>query len=197
MSQNIEAFKQMVDKLLNDAKERVITIINNTFEDILKMFNESEKYTISHYKEILSSYKERAEIESKKEISRAEIESRLYLLNLKDTCINKVFEEVKSKLIEYCKSDEYIEIILEKLKNISKEIPIEELLMKEDDIKRIKITRLRKILGSSEIKPHPIEIGGFIIISKNGRLTINKTFDYLLEAEKQVLRSKIASILFR
>ncbi len=197
MSQNIEAFKQMVDKLLNDTKEKAISIINSTFEDILKTFNESEKYATSYYKEILSSYKERAEIESKKEISKAEIESRLYLLNLKDTYINKVFEEVKSKFIEYCKSDEYIEIILEKLKNISKEIPIEQLLMKEEDIKRIKISRLKKILGSSEIKPHPIEIGGFIIISKDGKLTINRTFDYLLEKEKQILRSKIAAILFR
>lgn len=197
MSSNVEAFKIMVDKLLNDTKNKVTTIFNNAFENILKILSESEKYAISNYKEILSSYKERAEIESKKEISKTEMESRLYLLTLKDSCINKVIENVKSKLIEYCKSDEYIEIILEKLKKISKEIPIEILLMKEDDIKRIKITRLRKILGSSEIKPHPIEIGGFIIISKNGRLTINKTFDYLLEAEKQVLRSKIASILFR
>ncbi|MCC6013199.1 MAG: hypothetical protein LM593_02420 [Candidatus Verstraetearchaeota archaeon] len=197
MSSNVEAFKIMVDKLLNDTKNKVTTIFNNAFENILKILSESEKYAISNYKEILSSYKERAEIESKKEISKTEMESRLYLLTLKDSCINKVIENVKSKLIEYCKSDEYIEIILEKLKKISKEIPIEILLMKEDDIKRIGIDKLEKILESSEIKSYPIEIGGFIIISRNGKLTINRTLDYLLEAEKQVLRSKIASILFR
>jgi vacuolar-type H+-ATPase subunit E/Vma4 len=197
MSSNVEAFKIMVDKLLNDTKNKVTTIFNNAFENILKILSESEKYAISNYKEILSSYKERAEIESKKEISKTEMESRLYLLTLKDSCINKVIENVKSKLIEYCKSDEYIEIILEKLKKISKEIPIEILLMKEDDIKRIGIDKLKKILESSEIKSYPIEIGGFIIISRNGKLTINRTLDYLLEAEKQVLRSKIASILFR
>jgi len=79
------------------------------------IMDESEKYSLKRSEETLSSYTEIAEIESRKEVSKSEIDTRMQLLKLKEAYVEKVFEESCKKLEEFTASADYREIMLESI----------------------------------------------------------------------------------
>lgn len=195
--QQIEAFKKMVDKVFDETKENVIKMLNESAERAFQILNDSEKNSLHKLNELLSDYVEKAEVESKKKISKAELESKMHLLKLKESWIEKVIMEAKLRMMKYCNSDEYLSDMIENLKILSSKMNIGLVLIKDRDIERISVKILKSILGNCEIKPHKIEIGGFIAISKDEKVYVDKTIESIFNREKALLRSKIASLLFR
>lgn len=197
LESQLDAFKKMVDKILDDTKERILSIFNETAEKVVAILNESEKFSIARCQEILSTYKEKAEIESRKEISRSEVEARMSLLNLRESYIDRVFKDARSKLVEYCETEDYLSDLINSLQRTFGLISVGEILMSERDIKRLGIENLKKTLGKDiQIRPHPIEIGGFIAISEDKKIIFDRTLESIIDGERRILRSKIASILF-
>ncbi|MGC8936158.1 MAG: V-type ATP synthase subunit E [Candidatus Methanomethylicaceae archaeon] len=197
LESQLDAFRKMVDKIFDDAKARALLTLNEAAEKVLSILKESEQFSINRSEEILSTYREKAETESRKEISRSEVEARMYLLNLRESYVERAFKEARSKLIAYCDTEEYISDLLTNLQNLSKVIPVGEILMRRKDIEHIGQENLKKILGNDvKIKAHPIEIGGFIVVSKDKKIFLDRTLDNILTRERQMLRSRIASILF-
>ncbi len=197
LESQLDAFRKMVDKIFDDAKARALLTLNEAAEKVLSILKESEQFSINRSEEILSTYREKAETESRKEISRSEVEARMYLLNLRESYVERAFKEARSKLIAYCDTEEYISDLLTNLQNLSKVIPVGEILMRRKDIEHIGQENLKKILGNDvNIKAHPIEIGGFIVVSKDKKIFLDRTLDNILTRERQMLRSRIASILF-
>lgn len=197
MESQIDAFKKMVDKIFDETKFKAMTIINEAAERVASILEESEKFSISRSQEILSSYREKAEIESRKEISRSEVEARMYLLNLRESYIERAFEEARSKLIAYCETEDYLSTLVTNLKKLIRAISVGEVLMREKDIKRIGLENLKRILGMDlQIKPYPIEIGGFIVSSRDGKVMVDRTFENILSKERQMLRSRVSSLIF-
>ncbi|MEM3744095.1 MAG: V-type ATP synthase subunit E family protein [Candidatus Methanomethyliaceae archaeon] len=198
LESQIEAFKKMVDKIFDEAKSKALSSLNEAAEKVASILEESERFSITRSQEILSTYREKAEIESRKEISRAEVEARMNLLNLRESYIERAFKEARSKLVSYCDTEEYISDLIANLKKLSNTIPVGEILMREKDIKRIGLENLKKIFGKDlQVKPYPIEIGGFIIVSVDKKIFLDRTFESILSGERHMLRSRVASILFR
>ncbi|MEM4478869.1 MAG: hypothetical protein QXV07_02310 [Candidatus Methanomethylicaceae archaeon] len=193
----IEAFKKMVDKLFDETKENVLRILNEAAERALHILDDSEKYSIKKLNESLTKYMERAEVESKKELAKIESEAKMCLLRLKESLFEKVIMEAKSMITKYCETDEYINDLIKNLKKTSNTIDLGVILMNNKDIERIGMKNLKSILGDCEIKPHKIEIGGFIAISKDEKIFVDKTIEGIFDKEKMFLRSRIASLLFR
>lgn len=193
----LDAFKKMVDKIFDEAKARALSTLNEAAEKVLSILNESEQFSINRSQEILSTYRDKAEIESRKEISRSEVEARMYILNLRESYVERAFKEARPKLIAYCDSDEYISDLITNLQKLSKAIQVGEILMRRKDIERIGQENLKKILGNGvKIISHPIEIGGFIVVSRDKKIFLDGTLDNILARERQMLRSRMASILF-
>ncbi|MEM2983357.1 MAG: V-type ATP synthase subunit E family protein [Candidatus Bathyarchaeia archaeon] len=197
LESQIEAFKKMVDKIFDEAKSKALSTLNEAAEKVASILAESERFSITRCQEILSTYREKAEIESRKEISRAEVEARMNLLNLRESYVERTFKEARSKLISYCDTEEYLSVLLANLKKLSNTVPVGEILLREKDIKKIGLDNLKKILGKDlQIKSYPIEIGGFIIVSADKKIRLDRTFESILSGERNMLRSRAASILF-
>ncbi|MGQ9759640.1 MAG: V-type ATP synthase subunit E [Candidatus Methanomethylicaceae archaeon] len=193
----VEAFKKMIDKIFDDVKARALSIFNEAAEKVVTILNESEKFSIARCQEILSTYEEKAEIESRKEISRSEVEARMSLLNLKESYIDRVFKDACSKLMEYCETEDYLSDLLGNLQRLSGLIPVGEVLMSERDIKRLGAENLKKALGMDlQVRAHPVKIGGFVAVSKDKKISLDRTLESIIDGERQILRSRIASILF-
>lgn len=193
-----DGFRKLVDAVLEEARSKSEMIMNEAAQRAAVILVESEKFSVKHCEEALASYREMAEIEARKEISKSEIDARMSLLKLKESYIEKVFEEAKKRLQAFIETPEYKQFMLESLPAISKSFVIGELLMNENDIKKMGEGAIKRAVGIDvEIKGHPVGIGGFIINSKDKKTSVNRTIDSMLNQEKLTLRGKIADLLFR
>ena len=193
----IEGFKKLIGALFDETKKNAESILNEAIERSNAIIDESEKYSLKRSEKILSSYAEMAEIEPRKEVSKFEIETRMQLLKLKDAYVEKVFGESRKRLREFTDSSEYTSLMLDNIASLSKRIEVGGLIMNEEDIKRLGEKNLQKAAGLGvAVKALAVGIGGFIIITKDGRASIDRTIDGILRSEKEKMRGKIAEKLF-
>jgi vacuolar-type H+-ATPase subunit E/Vma4 len=193
----IEGFKKLIDALFDETKKNAESILNEAIVQSNGIIGESEKYSLKRSEEILSSYTEMAEIEPRKEVSKSEIEARMQLLKLKEAYVEKVFGESRKRLKEFTDSSEYKSLMLDNIASLSKQIQVGELIVNEDDMKRLGEKNLQKAAGLGvAVKALAVGIGGFIIFTKDGKASIDRTIDGILRSEKEKMRGKIAEQLF-
>jgi len=193
-----DGFRKLVDAVFEEARVKSESTMNEAVQRASVILEESEKFSAKHCEETLASYREMAEIEPRKEISTSEIDARMHLLKLKESYVMKVFEEAKKRLQAFVETPEYKQLMLDGLRALSKSVVIGELLMNDDDIKKLGEGAIRHAVGADiEIKGHPVGIGGFITISKDKKTSVDKTLASMLNEEKQTLRGKIADLIFR
>lgn len=194
----VEGFRKLVDAVLEEARAKSESIMNEAAQRAAVVFEESQKFSLKRCDEMLNSYREIAEIESRKEISTSEIDARMQLLRLKESYVERVFEEVRKRLQVFVETPEYKRLMLDGLHTLASSTVTGELLMNDGDIKKLGEETIKRVIGGDvEIKKHPVGIGGFIIISKDKRTSVDRTIDSILNQEKQTLRGKIADLLFR
>jgi len=187
----------MVDAVFDSAMAKAESLIKEAETKAIAILDESEKFSLSRTEETISSYRQMAEIESRKELSKAEIDSRMSLLKLKESYMDSVLEGAKEKLKSATETPRYSSLMLEGLSSISKTVEVARVLMNDRDINNLGLHSIKKAIGSKvEIVPHPVGIGGFIVVIKGGKASVDRTIDSILESERQALRAKIAELLF-
>lgn len=193
----MKGLKKLIDSLFDEKRQKASLMIDEALSKAMAVLDESERYSIKKAEEILSSYEEIATIEARKEVSKSEIEMRMELLKLKESYVEKVFEGVRERLREFTKSDDYRSLLLGDIAKTANAFDAGEVLMKPEDIEGLDAKKLKKALGGATVKPSNIGIGGFVMISKDGKSRIDRTIDGIIRSEKERLRGKIAQDLFR
>jgi V/A-type H+-transporting ATPase subunit E len=192
-----DGFKKLVDAVFEEVRAKSEMAIKEALQKSISILEESEKFSQSKSQEIISSYKETSEIEARKEISKAEIESRMYLLKLKESYIEAVLKETKKKLQSMVGTPEYKSLMMESLKSVSNSVATGQVLMNKQDFEMLGMDNIKKVFGTEiSVKTQPIGTGGFIIITKDGKASVDLTIDSILDSERQSIRGKIADILF-
>lgn len=193
-----EGFKKLVDAVFEEARVKAQAAIAEASHKSSAILEESEKYSQKRSAEILSSYKEMAEIEARKEISKTEIDSRMSMLKLKESYVDTVLEESRKKLQAFVATPEYKSLVLDCLKSVSISVPIGQVLINNADITSLGKENLKKAVGHDvKIEAHNLGTGGFIVITKDSKASVDRSIDSILESEKQSLRGRIAELLFR
>jgi V/A-type H+-transporting ATPase subunit E len=192
-----EGYKKLMEAVFQQSLAKASALIDESEKKALATLDESERYAIKKSEEIISSYKDMAEIEARKEVSKAEVDARMGLLKLKESYVDLVLEEAKKKLQSFAATPEYKTVILEEIKLISKKMPVGQLLLNPDDVSLLGIDKIKRAVGAGvEITPKQIGIGGFIAMRKDGKASVDRSIDSILESERKALRGKIADILF-
>lgn len=192
-----EGFKKLMDAVFQQSQASASQAIDEAEKKALAAIDESEKYALQKGEEISSSYREMATIEARKEISKAEIDARMGLLQLKESYVDLVLGEAKKKLRSFTTTPEYKALLLNELKAISKKMPVGELLVNAEDVALVGEDKIKRAVGSGvSITSKQIGTGGFIAIRKDGRAAIDRSIDSILESERKALRGKIAGTLF-
>jgi len=190
--------KRLIDALFEESRTKVESMIADAESRSQSILLESEKYSLKKAEETLSSYSSMADIESRKEVSKAEIEARMLMLRMKNDYVERVFETAKECLLKYAQSKEYLSQLAEGISAAREQIDAGELLLSQRDIDALGASKLRKIAGKEmTVKPESIGIGGFMLVSKDGKLSIDRTIDGMLASQKGRMRGKIADALFR
>ncbi len=70
-------------------------------------------------------------------------------------------------------------------------------ILNKRDVERLGEENIRKILGPKcDISVEDLGTGGFMLISKDGKVAIDRTIDSLLKSKKDAMRGRIAEKLF-
>lgn len=192
-----EGYKKLMDAVFEQSMARAAGAIDEAEKKALAIIDESEGFSIKKSGEIIDSYREMAEIEARKEVSKAEIEARMGLLKLKESYVDLVLQEARKRLQSFAETPEYKSTLLEEIKTISKTMPIGQLVMNPGDITLLGAEKIKRAVGAgAEVVPRQIGAGGFIAIRKDGRASVDRSIDSILDSERKALRGKIADTLF-
>jgi vacuolar-type H+-ATPase subunit E/Vma4 len=192
-----EGLKRLIDALFEESRTKAESAISEAESRSHSILSESEKYSLKKAEETLSSYASMATIEARKEVSKAEIEARMSMLRMKSEYVERVFETAKVQLLDYVGSKEYLSRLAKSISVAMGQIDAGELCLSQRDIAALG-AKLKRIAGKDvTVSPANIGIGGFILISKDGKLSIDRTLDGMLSSQKEKMRGKIADALFR
>lgn len=193
----VEGFRKLMEAVFAQSLANAEKAIDEAEKKALSTIEESENFVEKRGQEVSASYRDMAEIEARKEISKAEIDARMGLLQLKESHVDLVLGEAKKKLQSFAATPDYKAMILSELKAISKKMSVGELLMNPEDISLVGEEKIKRAAGSGvSVTPKQIGTGGFIAVRKDGRAAIDRSIDSILESERKALRGKLAEILF-
>lgn len=192
-----EGYRKLVDAVFEQSMARAKITIDEAEKKALSILEESERFAVKKGEEIIGTYREIAEIEARKEVSKAEIEARMGLLKLKESYVDLVLEEAKKQLQSFVGTAEYKSTMIDEIRAISKAIPIGRIVMNPGDIALLGPDKIKRAAGAGvEITPKAMGTGGFVAITMDGKASVDRSIDSILESERRALRGKIADTLF-
>ncbi len=194
----------MASEILKEVRAEIEKTLEEAATRARKMLEDSWKLANERYEQILLDYESRADSEAKKIVSKAEIDSKLSLLKLREELVEAVFEAVEEKLKDYVKSKEYKNDFLWALiQKAAATIPSEKVVLTFNStdkklVTKEKLKKLSRSLGKELVLSENAGrfLGGVVASSPDERYVVNASLEVLLERVKPSLRVKVASMLF-
>jgi len=168
-----------ISKIKKDAEDQAKNIIIN-----------AKKESEEEIKKILSLGKIKSENIKKIKISKANQDIKREIMNAREKVIKKCFSKAHHEL-SILKGKNYEKIVKKLVKDGTKKISRKCLLL----ISRAADKTIAEDLGLSVVG-RVEKTGGVIIKSVDGKVTLDYTFDGILEREKGKIRRKVGKILF-
>jgi len=180
----------IIKKIQTDAEIEIKQIQKKTKERIDEILKEYGKKTKELEQEITEKGKKEIENMQKIKISQANQELKRQIMNVKEelieTCFEKAMDELKQ--LDDKKYHVFIQSLIDEGKKQIKGVftiktsrPIDKKIAEEKNI---------SLSGTVQAS------GGIILISENGNLMIDNTFEGILKRRKQEIRVKVGKILF-
>ena len=156
--------------------------------EIIKEAQAAAKLKADH---LLEQGKQHSDNVQKILISKAHQDVNRKLMNVKEAIIEECFQQAHTKLAEL-KTAEYRNIASVLLKQGSQRLqnPGSVIVSRNED-KDIAKKHALTVAGTQQT------IGGMIIQSKDGKLTIDNTFEGILQRKKHEIRTEVGKILFQ
>ena len=168
-----------VNRIKKDAEDQAKIIISN-----------AKKESEEEIKKILSDNKIKSENVKKIQISKANQDVKRELMNAREEVIEQCFSKAHHEL-SILKGNNYEKIVKKLIKDGMKKIGGKCSLL----ISRSADKKIAEELGLS-VDGRVEKTGGVIIKSVDGKVTLDYTFDGILEREKGKIRRKVGKILF-
>lgn len=178
--------RDILEIITNDVEEQANLVIDQINREIEQMHDEQITYFEEGLKKEQETYLEKElndlRVFSVTECSRAKLQTKRDLLNLRQDLVNSLFGDVKVKLKAFVASKDYENYITKKLNSIN--VDGGKIYCKEEDNKIMK--KVIKALGLDvEIVKDYLEIGGFKYVNKNADLEYDFTLDTAFEEQTE------------
>ena len=197
----------MVEDIINNAKleaDKFITDSKNQSKEILQKAKEVAEKEKESIIEIQS--KQIKELE-KQQIASLNLIARREILQKKEDEISKTFEIAKAKLKEFPKKAAYVKVLEELIIEAGVALGGGNLIVKarkEDKTKVKDLTTIAKAITkicgnkcSLKLSKESITaLGGVVMQTEDGTITIDNTFDARLEQKYRTIRTAVANKLF-
>ena len=180
----------IINKIKTDAKQKASEIKKEAEQQADHIKKDAAKEAKNQAQEIVEKGKQQAENRKKILISQAHQNTKRNEMNAKEKLIETCFQQAIDQLGSIDEQT-YKKIVKQLIIQGKKQIPgschikishdIDEQIAKDLDV---------KVTGTIDAT------GGIVLLSENGTITIDNTFDGILKREKQDIRVKIGTLLF-
>ena len=201
----------LIEKILGDAKKEADETIERsrkTAQGVLdEKLEEARKKAEGESKSLIKAAEDQAKSIIESSIANSRIRMNWMILSEKEKIIERVFEEVKKKLREFTRTNEYDKILESLIEegaiaagggelqvhlnsyDYERSLALDRL---SDNVE--KATGVRTMLGKATETAETI--GGALIKSKDGKVAVDNTLESLIESRRKDLEPKISTILF-
>jgi len=201
---------KIIDRILNDAREEAKAIIKEAKRSAEILLEKQRKLALHSAEKEVYSLLKRAENEAAviKGKVTTDIKRRAgwVVLSEKERLVTSVLNEVKNRLVNLQKSEEYLPLLEKLIVDAGIVLDggtLEVMLNENDSSLPLKLNKLEKKIADGtgvktqlKISKQQIKAVGVIVKTNDGKIFVDNTFEAILSRRERELRLKIARILF-
>ena len=201
---------KILDRILNDAKEEAKAIVKEAKKSAEVMLENQRQMALRNAEKEALYLLRRAENEA--DIIRGKVTTDVKrrtgwaVLFEKDRLITSVLNEVKSRLVNLQKSEEYLPVLEKLIVDAGIVLgggTLEVMLNENDSSLPLKLNKLEKKIADGtgvktrlKISKQQTKAVGVMVKTVDGKIFVDNTFEAILSRRERELRLKIARILF-
>jgi vacuolar-type H+-ATPase subunit E/Vma4 len=199
---------RIIDRILKDAREEAETIVKDaqkSAETIIEKQRQS-----AHHSAEKEAYSLLKRAENDADIIRGKVATDIkrragwIVLSEKNRLITNVLNEVKKRLVNLKKSEEYVPVLEKLIVDAGAVLGggMLEVVLNENDSTLVKLNTLEKKISDSSVdtqlkfSEQKTKAVGIIVKTIDDRIFVDITFEAILSRRERELRLKIARILF-
>jgi vacuolar-type H+-ATPase subunit E/Vma4 len=182
--------EKIIEQIKKDSEKNIKQILKEAEKQAIDIINNAKKEAKIESDNILKSGEIQSENIKKIIVSKAHQESKRAIMNAKEGIIEECFIKAHSKFSKLNEA-EYKKTVRTLIENGIKKIGRDcQILVSRSTDKKIVQDIGLNVTGNIEAS------GGIILLSKNGKITLDHTFDGILKREKDRIRIKVGKLLF-
>jgi len=182
--------EKIIEQIKKDSEKEIKKINKETEKIVADIIESAKQEAKNQAKQIIEKGKQESQDQKEILISQARQDANREKMNTREKVISKCFSKAKEKLSKISGS-EYEKIVDSLIKKGSEKISGEvKIYISKDSDKRIAEKNGLEVAGRID------SIGGVILSSNDGKITLDNTFEGILKRERNELRNKIGKMLF-
>lgn len=192
--------EKIIDRINADVNSEIHQIKTKTGEEVLAIASRAEKDADDEYNRILSDGRREIRASVRKILAQASLDARQIIREEREKGISLCFFEAEKSLNYLTGASEYRTILKNLILSGIKELGIDEIVLVSTERDRSLIapiiTDIQDNSLSITLQPEcAITMGGVILKSKSGKITLNNTFEARMERLRNDLVFGIARLL--
>lgn len=187
------ALEKTVDKILNQSENELLSSLKQSLDDSKNTLSNSLSSLEQEYDRILVDGKKEADKLQKQITGSAALEARNKQLLLVEDSVEKVFTKAIEKLNDLVRNEDYTKLMTQLLDESVKGLGTSNVII-ECNLKDKSVVQsiLSKFSGAT-LSSNTINcLGGVIVKSKDGSMSLDNTIDARIERLKPLIRKDIA-----
>ena len=201
----LETVDSLGNIVIGESKDKGSWIVKSAKELSKKFKEEALKKAKENSSKIIDQGKYIGTKERQKIMSTAEMEVKKLLLNAKEALIDEALKKAKEEYEKLKGKKEYRDILIKQIISAIGELDGKQFIVEVHEGDGLELTD--KIISNIEketkrkglkmvLKEVSRDLGGVIVHEKGGKISVDNTFDSILERKKSEIRLKISGILF-
>lgn len=201
---------KIIDRILNDAREEAKAIIKEAKRSAEMLLEKQRKLALHSAEKEVYSLLKRAENEAAvikgKVTTDIKRKAGWLVLSEKERLVTSVLNEVKNRLVNLQKSEEYLPVLEKLIVDAGTVLDggtLEVMLNENDSSLPLKLNKLEKKIADGtgvktqlKISKQQIKAVGVIVKTNDGKIFVDNTFEAILSRREREHRLKTARILF-
>ena len=202
----LESVESLGKIVLSESQDKGEWTLRSAREVSKKVMEDASAKARENSERIIQEGRQSAEKEKQKLLSTADMEVKKLLLNSKESIIDSALEKAKKKFEGLKEQKEYKNILLGQIISSIRELDGNRFIVEfyKGDKFEISDVQLKKIEKDTKRKGLKIElkeisedIGGIIVREMDGKISINNSFESILNRKKSEIRVRISKIFFQ
>ena len=187
------ALEKTVDKILNQSENELLLTLNQSLVVSKNTLSNSLSSLEQEYDRILVDGKKEADKLQKQITGSAALEARNKQLLLVEDSVEKVFAKAIEKLNDLVRNEDYTKLVTQLLDESVKGLGSYDVIVECNSKDKSVIQSILSKFSGATLSPNTVNcLGGVIVKSKDGSMSLDNTIDARIERLKPLIRKDIA-----